>query len=226
MRNNPETKLVSALITGPEWIAKAREEVASSLLEIPVLRELFEIATAEVADITAQAVRRLARAGAVVEEPKLPPSYRVVRAAAHMITRADTASIHAERFALKADLYRPGIRAAIELGMLVPGELYVRALRIRGQLRRELQPLLDRYDALLTPTTTTPAPEGMPTGDPQFQTPWSLSGLPSITVPCGLTPTGLPLGIQLVSGAFTEASLLATAAWCEDILGRAAAPSL
>jgi DNA primase len=41
-RNNPETKLVAALIAGPEWIAKAREEVAPSLLEIPVLRELFE----------------------------------------------------------------------------------------------------------------------------------------------------------------------------------------
>ena len=110
--------------------------------------------------------------------------------------------------------------------MLIPGELYVRALRIRSQLRREMAPLLNRYDVLLTPTTPAPAPEGMATGDPQFQTAWSLSGLPSITVPCGLTRSGLPLGIQLVSGSFTEASLLSAAAWCEDILGRASAPEL
>ena len=110
--------------------------------------------------------------------------------------------------------------------MLIPGELYVRALRIRSQFRREMRPLIERYDVLLTPTTPAPAPEGMATGDPQFQTPWSLSGLPSITVPCGLTTTGLPLGIQLVSEAFTEASLLSAAAWCEDILGRASAPEL
>jgi Asp-tRNA(Asn)/Glu-tRNA(Gln) amidotransferase A subunit family amidase len=45
-------------------------------------------------------------------------------------------------------------------------------------------------------------------------------------VPCGLTASGLPLGIQLVSGAFTEAPLLSAAAWCEDTLGRASAPSL
>ena len=77
---------------------------------------------------------------------------------------------------------------------------------------------------LLTPTTPAPAPEGMATGDPRFQVPWSLSGLPSITVPCGLTTSGLPLGIQLVGGPFTEAALLATAAWCEDILGPAPAP--
>ncbi|PYM77562.1 MAG: hypothetical protein DME03_04230 [Candidatus Rokuibacteriota bacterium] len=193
---------------------------------VGVLREFFERAVPEVADVTAQAVRRLARAGAAVEEAKLPPTFQVAHAAAYVITRSDTASIHAERFAQKADLYRPAIRSSIEMGMLIPGDLYVRALRIRSQFRRELQPLLNRYDVLLTPTTPAPAPEGMATGDPQFQIAWSLSGLPSITVPCGLTTSGLPLGIQLVSRNYTEASLLSAAAWCEDILGRASAPEL
>jgi DNA primase len=41
-RNNPETKLLSALIAAPDWIAKAREEIAPTLLEIPRLRELYE----------------------------------------------------------------------------------------------------------------------------------------------------------------------------------------
>jgi len=193
---------------------------------IGLLREFFERTTAEVADVTAQAVNRLADAGAGVEGAKLPPTFRAVPAAAYLITRSDTASIHAERFAEKADLYRPAIRSSIEMGMLIPGDLYVRALRIRRQFRRELKPLLDRYDVLLTPTTPGPAPEGMATGDPQFQIPWSLSGLPSVTVPCGLTTSRLPLGIQLVSGTFGEAALLATAAWCEDVLGHAQAPNL
>jgi aspartyl-tRNA(Asn)/glutamyl-tRNA(Gln) amidotransferase subunit A len=193
---------------------------------IAVLREFLDRATPEVADITMQAVNRLTRAGAAVDDAKLPPTFQVAHAAAALITRSDTASIHAERHALKAELYRPAIRAAIEVGMLIPGELYVRALRIRSQFRREMAPLLSRYDVLLTPTTPAPAPQGMATGDPQFQTPWSLSGLPSITVPCGLTQSALPLGIQLVSGNFTEASLLSAAAWCEDILGRASAPEI
>jgi aspartyl-tRNA(Asn)/glutamyl-tRNA(Gln) amidotransferase subunit A len=193
---------------------------------VGLLREFFERAGAEVADITAQAVNRLAKAGADVEEAKMPPTFRAVAAAAYVITRSETASVHAERFALKADLYRPGIRSSIEMGMVIPGDIYVRALRIRRQFRREMRPLLERYDVLLTPTTPTPAPEGMATGDASFQLPWSISGLPSITVPCGLTTSGLPLGIQLVSGHFTEAPLLSAAAWCEDILGRASAPSL
>jgi aspartyl-tRNA(Asn)/glutamyl-tRNA(Gln) amidotransferase subunit A len=190
-----------------------------------LVREYFlEHATDEVAGLTAQAVDRLARAGAVVEEAKLPPSFAAVHAAANLIMRSDVASIHAELHARKADLYRPAIRAAIELGMLVPGDLYVRALRIRRQFRRELAPVLERFDALLTPTTPAPAPEGMATGDPRFQVPWSLSGFPSITVPCGLSATGLPLGLQLVSGLFTEPALLAAAAWFEDVLGPGPAP--
>jgi aspartyl-tRNA(Asn)/glutamyl-tRNA(Gln) amidotransferase subunit A len=207
----------------PDYLAALTRRRAP---RVGVLRDFFERAVPEVADVTAQAVRRLARAGAAVEEAKLPATFQVAHAAAYVITRSDTASIHAERFAQKADLYRPAIRSSIEMGMLIPGDLYVRALRIRSQFRRELQPLLDRYDVLLTPTTPAPAPEGMATGDPQFQIAWSLSGLPSITVPCGLTTSGLPLGIQLVSKHFTEAALLSAAAWCEDILGRASAPEL
>jgi len=207
----------------PDYLAAITRRRAP---RIGLLREFFERTTAEVADVTAQAVNRLADAGASVEGAKLPPTFRAVPAAAYLITRSDTASIHAERFAQKADLYRPAIRSSIEMGMLIPGDLYVRALRIRRQFRRELKPLLDRYDVLLTPTTPAPAPEGMATGDPQFQVPWSLSGLPSVTVPCGLTTSRLPLGIQLVSGTFGEAALLATAAWCEDVLGHAQAPNL
>ncbi|HEY7539824.1 MAG TPA: amidase [Methylomirabilota bacterium] len=193
---------------------------------VGLLREFLERATPEVADITIEAVNRLARAGADVDEAKLPPTFRAVAAAAYVIMRSETASVHAERFALQADLYRPAIRSTIEMGMLIPGDLYVRALRLRRQFRREMSPLLERHDVLLTPTTPAPAPEGMATGDASFQLPWSISGLPSITVPCGLTTSGLPLGIQLVSGPFTEAPLLSAAAWCEDMLGRAGAPSL
>src|SRR5499426_3291326 len=176
----------------PDYLAALTRRRAP---RVGLLREFFERATPEIADVTGQAVNRLA-------------------------------SAHAERFALKADLYRPGIRSSIEMCMVIPGDFYVRALRIRRQFRREMGPLLERYDVLLTPTTPTPAPEGMATGDASFQLPWSISGLPSITVPCGLTNSGLPLGVQLISGPFTEAPLLSAATWCEDVLGRASAPSL
>jgi aspartyl-tRNA(Asn)/glutamyl-tRNA(Gln) amidotransferase subunit A len=236
-RSVEDVALALGVLAGhdPEDPSSSREPVPDYLAaltrrrppRIGLLRESFlERATAEVAGVTSGTVDRLARAGAAVEDVKLPPSFRAVHAAAHLVMRSDTASIHAELHAQKADLYRPAIRSAIELGMLLPGDLYVRALRIRRQFRRELAPLLARHDILLTPTTPAPAPEGTATGDPLFQVPWSLSGLPSITVPCALSAAGLPLGIQLVSAAFSEAPLLAAAAWCEDVLGPAGAPDL
>jgi aspartyl-tRNA(Asn)/glutamyl-tRNA(Gln) amidotransferase subunit A len=194
---------------------------------IGLLREFFfERSTPEVAQVTTEGVERLGRAGATVEEAKLPASFRAAHAAANLIVRSETACIHAELHAEKAALYRPAIRGMIETGMLVPADVYLRSLRIRRQFRRELLPLLDRYDVLAMPSTPAPAPEGMATGDPLFQVPWSLSGLPSVTLPCGLSASGLPLGLQLVSGSFTEAPLLAAAAWCEDVLGRGGAPAL
>jgi aspartyl-tRNA(Asn)/glutamyl-tRNA(Gln) amidotransferase subunit A len=56
------------------------------------------------------------------------------------------------------------------------------------------------------------------TGDAAFQVPWSYSGLPSIGLPSGLDPNGLPLSIQLIAGTGMDAQLLRTAAWCEQAL--------
>jgi aspartyl-tRNA(Asn)/glutamyl-tRNA(Gln) amidotransferase subunit A len=92
----------------PDYLAALTSRRAP---RVGLLREFFERATPEVADTTAQVVNRLARAGADIEEAKLPPTFRAVAAAAYVIMRGETASVHAERFALKADLYRPAIGA-------------------------------------------------------------------------------------------------------------------
>jgi aspartyl-tRNA(Asn)/glutamyl-tRNA(Gln) amidotransferase subunit A len=194
---------------------------------IGVLRPFFfERADPEVRRGTAEAMERLGRDGATLDDTGLPASFEAVEGAAWTIVRVEAASYHRELHAAKAELYGPRIREAIEVGMLVPGELYVRALRLRRRFRRELAAIAAPFDVLLTPSTTTPAPPGLPTGDPAFQTPWSFSGWPSLTLPCGLSTAGLPLGIQLSARPFDEAPLLSAAAWCEKVLGRAPAPPL
>ena len=77
----------------------------------------------------------------------------------------------------------------------------------------------DGVDALLTPATTGPAPDMATTGDPIFNSPWSFTGLPTVSLPAGRNPEGMPLGIQLVGRPWDEAELLAAAAWCEEVLG-------
>jgi len=109
------------------------------------------------------------------------------------------------------------MRALIEIGQLVPAQLYVRANRIRQRFRAEVAALLSEVDCLALPTASNLAPSRETTGDRTFQAPWSLIGVPAITLPAGVAE-GLPVGLQLVAGPWQEASLLAAARWAEAVL--------
>ena len=70
------------------------------------------------------------------------------------------------------------------------------------------------------PTASGPAPRDLTsTGDTRFQSAWSYTGFPSITIPIGLASNGLPLGMQLAAAPFEEAKLLRVAHWAEQTLG-------
>jgi amidase len=74
-------------------------------------------------------------------------------------------------------------------------------------------------DALLLPVAPATAPRGLETtGDGTYCAPWSYAGLPAVTVPAGLSPEGLPLGIQLIGPLRQDAHLLGLAAWFERLL--------
>jgi aspartyl-tRNA(Asn)/glutamyl-tRNA(Gln) amidotransferase subunit A len=114
---------------------------------------------------------------------------------------------------------------------------YVRALRVRRLIKQDFDRAFERCDAILGPTTTGPAfGIGDKTADPLamylndiYTVPANLSGLPAISLPAGLTPedadaSGLPVGVQLVGGAFDERRLLRIARLLERGLGADAHP--
>ncbi|MBI4587778.1 MAG: amidase [Candidatus Rokubacteria bacterium] len=191
-----------------------------------LLRQFFlERAGAEVAAHLEAIAQALGRAGAGLEELKLPPSFGGIHDAGTRVMQVEAAAFHASRFATHAEQYRPKIRELIEAGLKLSGVEYVAAQRQRRSFREELAPLFERVDALLMPVAGAPAPRGLgSTGDPTFCAPWSFGGLPTIALPSGVAQDGLPLAIQLVSGAFDEPRLLAVARWCEATLGFSAAP--
>jgi aspartyl-tRNA(Asn)/glutamyl-tRNA(Gln) amidotransferase subunit A len=195
---------------------------------IGVIRAFYEKnSEKEVWENTQKAIRRFARAGAKVEEVKMPPSFGAVQDAHHIIFRVEAASFHERLFEKHADLYRPNLRRLIETGLLIPGVDYLRAQKIKGLFRREMAEVLKTYDCLLTPATSSAAPKGLAsTGNPWFQVPWSLSGLPTVGLPSGLDSEGLPLAIQLVGKAFGDEPLLAMAQWGEKEMGFSLSPPL
>lgn len=90
---------------------------------------------------------------------------------------------------------------------------YLEALALRRGLRDELAPLFEQCDAILTLSSPGVAPEGTATGNPVFNSLWSLLGLPAVSLPLLKGKGGLPIGVQLVGAFNDDARLLRTANW-------------
>ena len=180
--------------------------------------ELVDRATPETAATVRATAERLARAGATIEEVKLPGSFAGVHAAGRGVLEVEASAYHEELYRTHAAAYRPRTRELIEGGLARPAVAYARAQRARLAFREEVMPLLAGHDALLSPTAPAPAPEGLATGDPWFCAPWSFAGVPACSLPTGVSAAGLPHAVQLVAAAERDAELLGVAAWCERVL--------
>ena len=103
---------------------------------------------------------------------------------------------------------------AMKRGLNVSFERYVAAQRKSTAFRAHVDLLFDRVDVLLCPSAPGEAPEGVEfTGDPRFNSIWTLAGTPCVTLPAGTGAKGLPLGLQLVGLRHEDDRLLSTAAW-------------
>ena len=172
------------------------------------------------------AVSQLAYAGAAIETIDEPSTFKFIATNALIELGAELAGVHRERFVEKKDSYGPKIRAFLERSLTIPGWEYVRALEVQKRFRDEIDRLLMRFDAILTPAAPAPAPFGIDsTGDPSFNCPWSVSGHPVVSIPCAVAPSGLPISIQLAGAALEDGRLLNLARWCEEILGFDRTPS-
>jgi aspartyl-tRNA(Asn)/glutamyl-tRNA(Gln) amidotransferase subunit A len=108
----------------------------------------------------------------------------------------------------------------------VSAEQYEGALRERAALLPSALAVLDGVDFLIGPAAPYVAPEVSPPGDTAegaiegiFTQPYNMTGQPAIVIPCGETPDGLPVGLQIAGAIGSDAELLAAAAVIEQILG-------
>jgi len=115
--------------------------------------------------------------------------------------------------------YQPRIRALIEEGRNISDTAYWKALQYQDAWRSQAHEACEDIDVLLMPAALGPAPDCSTTGDPIFNSPWSLSGWPAVSFPIELTAEGLPIAVQLVAPRLGDELLLLRAGlWCERVI--------
>ena len=176
---------------------------------------------------------RLIQAGATLDTATIP--HAADTAPIYVcIALAEAAEYHAATIESRAHDYHAAIRPRLQAARYILAEDYLRAQRGRRQLTAEVDAALQGYDALILPTVPVPAqPVGASTvrvGDWEESVRsallrltqiFNVSGHPAITVPCESTPSGLPVGIQLVGARGATTRLLEVAAALESTIGSA-----
>lgn len=185
-----------------------------------------EQAAPEVREAMRTAVAALRRAQAEIEPVVLESDVPDVLLRHRRVMAVEAAEYHRPWFPQRRAEYGRWIAELLDEGWSTSAVDYAAALRTQPEFQMEVLTTLGDADALILPSTVSQAPGLETTGDPRFNSVWSYAGLPTVTIPCGLSPDGLPLGLQLVGWPYQEGSLLATAAWCEKVLQFSAVPPL
>jgi aspartyl-tRNA(Asn)/glutamyl-tRNA(Gln) amidotransferase subunit A len=215
----------SADLPVPDYSAALESGVSGLRIGIP--RAFFENAPATTPEVRVEIDRvadLLRAAGATVEDVTLP-DYALFAACGRVIMMAEAFAIHeADLRERPMDFGRITMQRFL-LGATVTAADLTQAFRLRRELADAATDALLRYDVLLTASALAPAPrfdapsDVMSVNAPMQTIPWNVTGHPALSVPTGLSGTGLPIGVQLVGRAFDEATLLRVGRAVEHLSG-------
>ena len=149
----------------------------------------------------------------------LPEQFENIYEDHRKVMEADLARNFAEEYARGKTELSDVLCSMIERGQQVTDEEYNASVATIADYASSLDEIFELYDAILTPATPGPAPEGLQaTGDPVMNTIWTFCGTPALNLPILHNEDGLPFGVQLVGEKDDDARLFRTARWLLDSL--------
>ena len=209
-------------VPSPDFVAALNGDIKGVRIGVDAGYFLYEQVTDAVRRAVESAIVKLSELGAVridVNIPELEWSTTV----GNVTTLVDAGAWHRKRLRSRLLDYHPGTRRMLELGELVPGYHYVMVQRVRTLIRNAVRQAftVNRLDALIGPTIPITAPPLDQLSVNRFDDkvpgalstlihhgyPASVTGLPAISVPCGFSEDGLPIGLQLIGRPFDEKTL-------------------
>ena len=216
-------------ISSPEPLAS--RDVRGMRFGIP--RAYFlDLLDAQVAARFDEACERLRTAGAILDDVMIRHTKEIGTIYVH-IALPEAAAYHAATLDSRPQDYTENVRLRLEMGRYILAEDYVRAQRGRHALTREVREALGGRDGLLLPSMPVPATRlGVPTvsigGTEEtvrnitlrLTQLFNITGHPAISLPCGRTDEGLPVGLQIVGTRNRTPELLQVAASLERTLGQ------
>jgi aspartyl-tRNA(Asn)/glutamyl-tRNA(Gln) amidotransferase subunit A len=198
-----------------DYIASLAQPVRGLRIGIASRDYFLDGADPEVVAAFEDAMKTLRGLGADVRDVNIPhiwdtPSYMVVLA-------SEAFAYHEKDLRERPELYGDIVLERLMSGGLYTSTEYVQAMRLRERLRRELLDVLKDVDVLATPTSATVASTftqawDITAGFPRnYTSPFNISGLPALALPCGFSGDGLPISLQLAGRPFDEATVLRVA---------------
>jgi Asp-tRNA(Asn)/Glu-tRNA(Gln) amidotransferase A subunit family amidase len=166
------------------------------------------------------AAQRLARAGAKISDVALPQGFERLNDAHRWISSFEFARTFTWEIENHWDEISDTLRGGrLADGLSCPLERYAVAKAVAEECRRQLDPVFDDYDVLLTPSAFGEAPVGMFAfaGVALFQI-WTALHVPAISLPVFKGPNGLPIGAQLLAKCHNDRRLFACAQWAWEKL--------
>jgi aspartyl-tRNA(Asn)/glutamyl-tRNA(Gln) amidotransferase subunit A len=184
----------------------------------------FEAIDPEVARAVEEAIGVYRTLGATVEDMDGTALWNA-RQAVSDIMLADARHYHAAWLRDRPEEYGEDVRDRLMRRTDMSADEFIAAMRVRAAVTVETARLMTRYDGLLLPTTRIPAPpiagqtiiiDGQEVFAPNILTsntnPFNLPGMPALSLPCGFTAAGLPIGLQVVTRRWDEVTALRIAA--------------
>ena len=171
-------------------------------------------------------LEKLSKAGASIEVTGKKFDFDRIIDSHKTIMNCEASHTHKDNHESRPDDFAPKVREIIEDGLRTPTYEYIEAKHFQQEYVTQVSELLEKYDVLMMPTAMSGAPNAETTGQPVFQAPWTMAGVPAISLPYELDHDGMPLGLQIISNHFSDLKLLSASMWVEKVVNFTHRPSI
>lgn len=204
----------------PDFSAGLNQGVAGLRVGVPS-NYFFDHLDTEVEAAVRAAHKQLESLGAELVEIALPMAEQILPIE-YAILLPEASAYHQRMLRETPQLYNDDVRELLETGEMVSATDYIQAQRARNLLQQEFRKLYEQIDVIVAPSVTAPAvmagtesitwddgtQESLLSAYTRFAAPANVTGLPSLSMPCGFSSQGLPIGFQAIGRPLEEGTIL------------------